>query len=102
QPPSSGRWGRRVASGRVTDPANIDDTAGRPFLVQPDDPAGATELARQLRRIRGLVSGARFTDLSAAVEAARELADRIEAAAPPCPPAERESWVLPGPPGAHP
>lgn len=86
----------------MTDPANIDDTAGRPFLVQPDDPAGATELARQLRRIRGLVSGARFTDLSAEVKAARELADRIEAAATPFPPAEYESWGIPEHLGSNP
>ena len=67
----------------------------KPFLTQDDDPSGATELARQLRRIRGHVSGAKFTDLSAEIELARELADRIEAAATPYPPSEYPSWGVP-------
>jgi len=71
------------------------DAEGTPFLVQPDDPSGATELARQLRRVRGLVSGARFGDLSAEIALARELADRIEAAATPFPPSEYDTWGVP-------
>ena len=65
------------------------------FLDQPDHASGATELARQLRRIRGLVSGAEFEDLAAEIELARELADRIENAATPHPPAEYASWGVP-------
>lgn len=87
----------------MTDRATTDHTdapapsgeSGVPFLVQPDDPSGATDLVRELRRISGLVAGSRFTDLTAEVAAARELADRIEAAATPYPPSEYESWGVP-------
>lgn len=79
----------------MTDPHSDPTPAGRYFLPQHDDPSGATELARQLRRVRGLVSGARFEDLSAEVELARELADRIEAAATPFPPSQYGSWGVP-------
>lgn len=79
----------------MTDPDSDTTPAGRYFLPQHDDPSGATELARQLRRLRGLVSGARFEDLSAEVELARELADRIEGAATPYPPSEYGSWGVP-------
>lgn len=73
-----------------------------PFLVQADDPSGSTELARQLRRLRGYVSGARFDDLSAEIELARELADRIEAAATPVPTSEYASWGVPEHLGSNP
>lgn len=66
-----------------------------PFLPQRDDPSGAAELARHLRRLRGHVAASRFTDLRAEIELARELADRIEAAATPYPPAEYPSWGVP-------
>lgn len=87
----------------MNDPANTDVPAdGAPFLVQDEDPVGTTELARHLRRIRGLVSGARFEDLSAEIELARELADRLEAGATPVPASEYASWGVPEHLGANP
>lgn len=71
-------------------------------MSQSDDPSGATELARQLRRIRGPVAGSRFDDLSEEVELARELADRLEAAGTPVPPSEYESWGVPEHLGSNP
>lgn len=83
-------------SPHVTELQNHEGTAtGTAFLDQPEHASGATEFARQLRRIRGLVSGANFEDLSAEIELVRELADRIEAAATPHPPAEYGSWGVP-------
>lgn len=93
--------GNGVTSYGVTDPVTTDN-AGTLFLNQVDDPSGATELARQLRRIRGFVSGARFDDLSAEIEMARELADRIEAGATPVPASEYESWGVPEHLGSNP
>lgn len=88
----------------MTDRVTPDDTAasGTPFLAQADDPSGAIDLAHELRRVRGFVSGARFTDLSAEVELARELADRLEAVATPVPPSEYESWGVPEHLGSNP
>lgn len=119
---------QRVTFDDVTDPVTIDDTdatrateqpdsntkpgsteqpgssanAGVPVLPQGEDPSGATELARQLRRIRGLVSGARFDDLSAEIESARELADRLEATATLVPPSEYATWGVPEHLGSNP
>ncbi len=67
-------------------------TTGTKFLDIPDHPSGATELTRQLRRLRGLVAGSRFDDVHGEAEAVRELADRLEASGTRVDPSEYESW----------
>lgn len=61
----------------TADPATAA-AEGTPFLRQDEDPSGATELARQLRRVRGLVAGSVFEDVHDEVEAVRRLADHLE------------------------
>ena len=68
---------------------------GTPFLRQADDASGATELARELRRVRSLVAGSRFDDVHDAVRIVRDLADHLEAVGTRVDPSEYETWGVP-------
>lgn len=71
----------------------IDDAdRGTNFLEMPDHSSGASELTRQLRRVRGLVAGWEFDDVHAEAEVVRELADRLEAMGTRVDPADYGSW----------
>ena len=65
------------------------------MLPQRDDPSGATELARQLRRLRGFVAGAAFEDVGDAAEQIRRLVDRLEEQGTMIDPAAYETWGVP-------
>lgn len=78
----------------TTDPASADGE-GTPFLRQDEDPSGATDLARELRRVRGLVAGSRYDDVHDAVRIVRELADHLEAVGTKVRPADYETWGVP-------
>lgn len=84
----------RADERRVTFPTVTTDDAARgtKFLDFPDHPSGATELTRQLRRVRGLVAGCVFDDVHEEAEVVRLLADRLEAAGTRVDPADYESW----------
>lgn len=68
---------------------------GTPFLRQDDDSSGAVELARELRRVRGLVAGSVYEDVHDAVETVRRLADHLEAVGTVVHPSEYASWGVP-------
>lgn len=63
--------------------------------MQPDDEGGATELVRQLTRLRGLAAGSHLGDVHHAAATVRELADRIEANSTPIDRTAWESWGVP-------
>lgn len=75
---------------------------GSPLLPQDDDAAGHAELARELRRLRGLVAGSTFTDVHDAVATARELSDQLEQAGTPVEPSMFSPWGTPEHLGANP
>lgn len=83
-----------------TDPEN--SAGGTPFLPQDDDGSGHIELARELRRLRGLVAGSTFTDVHDAVATVRELADHLEEVGTVVLPSEYASWGVPEHIGANP
>lgn len=69
-----------------------DADRGTNFLEMPDHASGASELTRQLRRVRGLVAGWDFDDVHAEAEMVRHLADRLEAIGTRVDPADFGSW----------
>lgn len=69
-----------------------DADRGTNFLEMPDHSSGASELTRQLRRVRGLVAGWEFDDVHAEAEVVRQLADRLEAVGTRVEPADYGSW----------
>ncbi|WP_194861354.1 PaaI family thioesterase [Dietzia sp. SYD-A1] len=71
------------------------DGRGVPFLPWDDDATGATDLARELRRVRGLVAGSRFDDVHDAVTTVRELADHLEAVGTMVRPSDYVTWGVP-------
>lgn len=78
----------------TTDPASAGEE-GAPFLRQDDDASGSTDLARELRRVRGLVAGSRFDDVHDAVRTVRELADHLEAVGTIVRPSDYATWGVP-------
>lgn len=78
----------------TADPAAAD-AEGIPFLRQDDDPSGATDLARELRRLRGLVAGSVYDDVHDAVSTIRQLSDHLEAVGTKVRPAEYATWGVP-------
>lgn len=88
-------------SHRTTAPA-FAAVEGSPLLPQEDDTAGHAELARELRRLRGLVAGSTFTDVHDAVATVRELSDRLEQAGTPVEPSMFSPWGTPEHLGANP
>ena len=69
-----------------------DADRGTNFLEMPDHSSGASELTRQLRRVRGLVAGWEFDDVHAEADVVRQLADRLEAVGTRVEPADYGSW----------
>lgn len=69
-----------------------DADRGEAFLEMPDHASGASELTRQLRRLRGLVAGWAFDDVHAEAEVIRELADRLETMGTRFDPADFGDW----------
>ena len=78
----------------TADPAAASDE-GTPFLRQDDDASGATELARELRRLRGLVAGSVYEDVHDAVATVRQVADHLEAVGTKVRPADYATWGVP-------
>ncbi len=78
----------------TTDPASAP-TEGTPFLPQVDDASGATALARELRRLRGLVAGSVYEDVHDAVATVRALVDHLEAVGTKVRPADYATWGVP-------
>lgn len=78
----------------TADPAAAGEE-GTPFLRPDEDTTGATELARELRRLRGLVAGSVYEDVHDAVATVRELADHLEAVGTKVRPEDYASWGVP-------
>lgn len=74
----------------TTDPTPADE--GTRFLHQENDGSGHTELARELRRLRGLVAGSVFTDVHDAVGTVRKLADHLEEVGTVVRPSDYAGW----------
>lgn len=85
----------------TTEPSAADDE-GTPFLPQDDDASGHTDLAQELRRLRGLVAGSVYTDVHDAVATVRELADHLEDVGTVVRPSDYETWGVPEHLGANP
>lgn len=85
----------------TTDPSAAA-IGGTPFLPQDGDGSGHLELARELRRLRGLVAGSTFTDVYDAVATVRELSDQLEQAGTPVEPSMFSPWGTPEHLGANP
>lgn len=75
---------------------------GTRFVHQYDDGSGHIELARELRRLRGLVAGSTYTDVHDAVTTVRELSDHLEEVGTVVQPSEYASWGVPEHLGANP
>lgn len=85
----------------TADPADADE-AGIPFLRQDNDPSGITELASELRRLRGLVAGSVYEDVHDAVATVRQLADQLEEAGTAVRPSDYVTWGVPEHLGTNP
>lgn len=85
----------------TTDPA-FAAAEGSPLLQRDDDAAGHAELARELRRLRGLVAGSTFTDVHDAVGTVRKLSDHLEQAGTRVEPSMSSPWGTPEHLGANP
>ena len=85
----------------TADPAAAS-SEGIPLLPQDETPSGSTELARELRRLRGLVAGSVYEDVHDAVRTVRELADHLEAVGKPVRPKDYGTWGTPEHIGANP
>lgn len=78
----------------TADPAGASDV-GTPFLRQDPDASGATELARELRRLRGLVAGSVYEDVHDAVATVRGLVEHLETVGTVVRPSEYATWGVP-------
>lgn len=78
----------------TADPADAGEE-GTPFLRQDDDASGATELARELRRLRGLVAGSLYEDVHDAVGTVRQLVEHLETVGTKVRPSDYSTWGVP-------
>lgn len=85
----------------TTDPASATDE-GTAFLPQDDDGSGHIELARELRRLRGLVAGSTFTDVHDVVATVRGLSDHLEQVGTRVRASQYGTWGVPEHLGANP
>lgn len=86
---------------RKADPSTAE-AGGKPFLRQDDDSSGHVELARELRRLRGLVAGSVYGDVHDAAATVRELADHLEEVGTKVRASEYATWGVPEHLGANP